>query len=284
MPRVAGWCRPSSSATPRACAQAAGVLGMDPDIVTIDNVSRSRVHARAGSTSSTSACCPTTCPGVSCPLSPATPPTNTSASPASWRWQGEVQAICTAPLNKEALHAAGHIFPGHTELLAHLTGTEEVSMMLSTPEAQGHPRDHAHRPDRRRRQDRARPGGAHHPPRPRGPRQRAGNRQPEDRRLRHQPARRRERTVRLRRRGARRSCPASNGCRPTASTCTDRCPPTPRSSWPAAATTTSIVAMYHDQGHGPVKVLGLEAGVNITVGPAGHPHLRRSRHRLRHRR
>src|SRR5207248_1076862 len=27
-----------------------------------------------------------------------------------------------------------------------------------------------------------------------------------------------------------------------------------------------VVANYHDQGHGPVKVLGLEAGVNITVG------------------
>ncbi len=27
-----------------------------------------------------------------------------------------------------------------------------------------------------------------------------------------------------------------------------------------------VVAMYHDQGHGPVKVLGIEAGVNITVG------------------
>jgi 4-hydroxy-L-threonine phosphate dehydrogenase PdxA len=24
--------------------------------------------------------------------------------------------------------------------------------------------------------------------------------------------------------------------------------------------------MYHDQGHAPVKVMGLEAGVNITVG------------------
>ena len=24
--------------------------------------------------------------------------------------------------------------------------------------------------------------------------------------------------------------------------------------------------MYHDQGHGPVKVLGIEEGVNITVG------------------
>jgi 4-hydroxy-L-threonine phosphate dehydrogenase PdxA len=27
-----------------------------------------------------------------------------------------------------------------------------------------------------------------------------------------------------------------------------------------------IVAMYHDQGYGPVKDLGIEAGVNITVG------------------
>ena len=28
----------------------------------------------------------------------------------------------------------------------------------------------------------------------------------------------------------------------------------------------AVVAMYHDQGHAPVKVLGLESGVNITVG------------------
>jgi 4-hydroxythreonine-4-phosphate dehydrogenase len=27
-----------------------------------------------------------------------------------------------------------------------------------------------------------------------------------------------------------------------------------------------VVAMYHDQGHGPVKALGLESGVNITIG------------------
>lgn len=27
-----------------------------------------------------------------------------------------------------------------------------------------------------------------------------------------------------------------------------------------------VVAMYHDQGHGPVKGLGIEEGVNITVG------------------
>ncbi len=46
---------------------------------------------------------------------------------------GEVDAICTAPLNKEALNAAGHRFPGHTEILAQLTGTPEVSLMLIAP-------------------------------------------------------------------------------------------------------------------------------------------------------
>ena len=46
---------------------------------------------------------------------------------------GDVEAICTAPINKEALNAAGHRFPGHTEILAQLTGTAEVSLMLMAP-------------------------------------------------------------------------------------------------------------------------------------------------------
>lgn len=45
---------------------------------------------------------------------------------------GEVQAIATAPLNKEALHTAGHLYPGHTELLAYLTGTKDYAMVLYT--------------------------------------------------------------------------------------------------------------------------------------------------------
>lgn len=45
---------------------------------------------------------------------------------------GEVHAIATAPLNKEAMHAAGHLYPGHTELLAHLTGTRDYAMVLYT--------------------------------------------------------------------------------------------------------------------------------------------------------
>jgi 4-hydroxythreonine-4-phosphate dehydrogenase len=43
----------------------------------------------------------------------------------------KVDAICTGPLNKAALHLAGHKYPGHTEMLAALSGTEEVSMMLT---------------------------------------------------------------------------------------------------------------------------------------------------------
>ena len=36
--------------------------------------------------------------------------------------KGLADALVTAPINKEALHLAGVAFPGHTELLAHLTG------------------------------------------------------------------------------------------------------------------------------------------------------------------
>jgi 4-hydroxythreonine-4-phosphate dehydrogenase len=44
---------------------------------------------------------------------------------------GTVAGIVTAPLNKEALHMAGHDFPGHTELLASLTGVTGSVMMLA---------------------------------------------------------------------------------------------------------------------------------------------------------
>ena len=45
-----------------------------------------------------------------------------------------VDAIATAPLNKEALHAAGCRFPGHTEILAHECGVGQVAMMLHLSE------------------------------------------------------------------------------------------------------------------------------------------------------
>lgn len=44
---------------------------------------------------------------------------------------GRADAIVTAPLSKEALHLAGHHYPGHTELLADLTGGTGPVMMLA---------------------------------------------------------------------------------------------------------------------------------------------------------
>ncbi|MFN7736612.1 MAG: 4-hydroxythreonine-4-phosphate dehydrogenase PdxA [Pirellula sp.] len=46
---------------------------------------------------------------------------------------GKLDAIVTAPLHKKALQLAGHDWPGHTELLAHLCGTHESAMMLYLP-------------------------------------------------------------------------------------------------------------------------------------------------------
>ena len=43
---------------------------------------------------------------------------------------GDVDAITTAPLHKEALNRAGHVYPGHTELLAELCGVHDFAMML----------------------------------------------------------------------------------------------------------------------------------------------------------
>ena len=43
---------------------------------------------------------------------------------------GRVDGIVTGPISKEAIAAAGSPFPGHTELLAHLTGAEQAVMLL----------------------------------------------------------------------------------------------------------------------------------------------------------
>jgi len=48
--------------------------------------------------------------------------------------EGSVEAVATAPLNKEAMHLGGHKYPGHTEILTELTGTRDFAMMLVASE------------------------------------------------------------------------------------------------------------------------------------------------------
>ena len=47
---------------------------------------------------------------------------------------GHVAGLVTAPIHKEALSAAGIGFPGHTEMLAHHGGARRVAMMLANDE------------------------------------------------------------------------------------------------------------------------------------------------------
>ena len=45
--------------------------------------------------------------------------------------EGRVAAIVTAPIHKEAINKAGFHYSGHTELLAHLTGSKDYAMLLA---------------------------------------------------------------------------------------------------------------------------------------------------------
>lgn len=180
---------------------------------------------------------------------------------------GEIDAICTAPLNKKALHMAGHIYPGHTEILADLTGTQDYAMMLSTdqlkvihltthvglieaiemitPERTYQVLKLAHETLRRtgKRQPHIAVCGINPHA---GENGLFGNREEEEKLV---PAIQKA---------------VSEGM---------------NASGPYPADTLFframrgdfdiVVACYHDQGHVPVKVLGIEAGVNITVGLNG---------------
>lgn len=44
--------------------------------------------------------------------------------------KGEFDAVVTAPINKEAIQLAGHHFPGHTEIFSHYCGIEDSAMIL----------------------------------------------------------------------------------------------------------------------------------------------------------
>ncbi|MFF1260473.1 MULTISPECIES: 4-hydroxythreonine-4-phosphate dehydrogenase PdxA [unclassified Streptomyces] len=177
---------------------------------------------------------------------------------------GDVHAICTAPLNKEALHAAGHIYPGHTELLAHLTGTEEVSMMLSTEKVKViHVTTHIGLIDA---VNRIEPGLVERTVR-RGHEAmvRAGTPNPVIGVCGINPHAGENGLFGYGEEGEK-IVPALEKLRAVGVDARGPLPADTAFFLASRGDYDLIVAMYHDQGHGPVKVLGIEAGVNLTVG------------------
>lgn len=178
--------------------------------------------------------------------------------------RGEIQGICTAPLNKAALHEAGHIYPGHTELLAHFMGVDEVSMMLSTPKVKViHVTTHIGLIDAIKKIE---PGLVERTVR-RGHEAlvRAGNPNPKIGVCAINPhagenglfgyGEEEEKII-----------PALEKLQAEGINAIGPLPADTAFFLAGRGDYDLIVAMYHDQGHGPVKVLGIEAGVNITVG------------------
>jgi 4-phospho-D-threonate 3-dehydrogenase / 4-phospho-D-erythronate 3-dehydrogenase len=176
----------------------------------------------------------------------------------------KVAAICTAPLNKAALQAGGHHFPGHTELLAHLTGTEEVSMMLSTPKMRViHVTTHIGLLDAIAKIE---PGLVERTiARGHAALVSAGIENPRIAVCGINPHAGEnglfgygEEETKI--------APAIAACRKKGWRVEGPLPADTLFFLAQRGDYDLVVAMYHDQGHGPVKALGLESGVNITIG------------------
>lgn len=128
--RLHGWCRPIVVGHPGILRRAVELWGADADVVEVDSPAMAEPSPgvipciRSGSDDSLE-------------VAPATVDArggqaayDAVVTAARWALSGEVDAITTAPLHKEALHRAGHDYPGHTELLAEICGSDDFAMML----------------------------------------------------------------------------------------------------------------------------------------------------------
>jgi 4-hydroxythreonine-4-phosphate dehydrogenase len=176
----------------------------------------------------------------------------------------EIDAVCTAPINKEALNAAGHRFPGHTELLAKLTGTPEVSLTLLSPKLRViHVTAHIGLLDAIAKIDAALVERTI--TRGRELLVRSGMTQPRIGVCGINPHAG-EGGLFGNGEEAQKIVPAVEAARARGWHVTGPLPADSLFYLAARGDYDLVVAMYHDQGHGPVKALGLEHGVNVTAG------------------
>ena len=176
---------------------------------------------------------------------------------------GQVEAVVTAPLNKEAMHRAGFLYPGHTELLAERTGAERVSMLLVGPNLRVvHVSTHVALEEAIRR---VRPARvlevielAYNSCRMLGveaPRIAVAGLNPhasENGLFGVQEAEQVE--------------PAIEMARARGWTVSDPQPPDTVFLRATRGEYDIVVAMYHDQGHIPMKLLAFDSGVNVSIG------------------
>ena len=177
--------------------------------------------------------------------------------------EGSVGAVATAPLNKEAMHMGGYEYPGHTEILAELTETKDYAMMLVTEELRViHVSTHVSlkeaiervRPERERAVIRL-ARDALSKLDVEGPKIAVAGLNPhagenglfgdeDDERI----------------------TPAVAEAREEGIDVTGPLPPDTVFARARRGDFDMVVVQYHDQGHIPIKLMGFEGGVNVTVG------------------
>jgi 4-hydroxythreonine-4-phosphate dehydrogenase len=177
--------------------------------------------------------------------------------------ENKIDAIVTAPLNKEAMNLAGYDYAGHTEILAHLTKTKDYAMMLVAGQLRViHVTTHVSMRDAcelikkdrvlttiRLTDEVTKKMGVEAPkiavsgfnPHA-GESGLFGNEEIEE------------------------ITPAIESAKKNNMNVIGPMPPDTVFLRASRGEYDAVVAMYHDQGHIPVKMLGFESGINVTIG------------------
>ncbi|WP_455283069.1 4-hydroxythreonine-4-phosphate dehydrogenase PdxA [[Eubacterium] cellulosolvens] len=177
--------------------------------------------------------------------------------------KNKIDAIVTAPLNKESMNLAGYDYAGHTEILAHLTKTKDYAMMLVAGQLRViHVTTHVSMRDAcelikkervlttiRLTDEVTRKMGVETPkiavsgfnPHA-GESGLFGNEEIEE------------------------ITPAIESAKKNNINVIGPMPPDTVFLRASRGEYDAVVAMYHDQGHIPVKMLGFESGINVTIG------------------
>lgn len=175
----------------------------------------------------------------------------------------EIDTIVTAPLNKEALHLAGYRYPGHTEILADLTDTKDYAMLLYNKKLSViHVSTHISLLEaitglRRERIEKVieLANGFMKRLRIREPRIAVAGINPHSG----------EKGL-FGNEEIREIIPAIKKMKEKGINVEGPCPPDTVFLQAVKGKYDIVVAMYHDQGHIPLKLIGFNSGVNITVG------------------
>jgi 4-hydroxythreonine-4-phosphate dehydrogenase len=177
--------------------------------------------------------------------------------------EGSVGAVATAPLNKEAMHMGGYEYPGHTEILAELTGTKDFAMMLQTEELRViHTSTHVSLREAIDRVSKKRVLTVIHLAR--DALAKIGIEEPKIAVAGLNPHA--GENGLFGNEDAERIAPAIVEAREEGIDASGPHPPDTVFARARKGEFDMVVVQYHDQGHIPIKLMGFEGGVNVTVG------------------